>query len=52
VRTWVTASIPGAPGPGPPKYASSDESQLDPLTAAPDRNRFLKTVVPFLRTVR
>jgi hypothetical protein len=32
--------------------ASSDESHLDPLTAAPDRNRFLKTVVPFLRTVR
>ena len=25
---------------------------LDPLTAAPDRNRFLKTVVPFLRAVR
>jgi pimeloyl-ACP methyl ester carboxylesterase len=32
--------------------ASSDESHLDPLTAAPDRNSFLKTVVPFLRTVR
>jgi len=32
--------------------ASSDESHLDPLTAAPDRNRFLKTVVPFLRKLR
>jgi pimeloyl-ACP methyl ester carboxylesterase len=32
--------------------ASSDESHLDPLTAAPDRNRFLKTVVPFLRALR
>jgi hypothetical protein len=31
--------------------ASSDESHLDPLTAAPDRNRFLKTVVPFLRAL-
>ena len=27
-------------------------SFLDPLTAAADRNRFLRTVVPFLRTVR
>ena len=32
--------------------ASGDESHLDPLTAAPDRNRFLKTVVPFLRSLR
>jgi dienelactone hydrolase len=32
--------------------ASADESHLDPLTAAPDRNRFLKTVVPFLRSLR
>jgi hypothetical protein len=32
--------------------ASSDESHLDPLTAAPARNRFLKTVVPFLRSLR
>jgi hypothetical protein len=24
----------------------------DPLTAAPDHNRFLKTVVPFLRSLR
>jgi hypothetical protein len=29
--------------------ASATESHLDPLTAAPDRNRFLQTVVPFLR---
>jgi hypothetical protein len=29
--------------------ASADESHLDPLTAAPARNRFVKTVVPFLR---
>jgi hypothetical protein len=29
--------------------ASATESHLDPLTAAPDRNRFLRTVVPFLR---
>jgi hypothetical protein len=28
--------------------ASATESHLDPLTAAPDRNRFLQTVVPFL----
>jgi pimeloyl-ACP methyl ester carboxylesterase len=32
--------------------ASATESHLDPLTAAPDRNRFLQTVVPFLRAVR
>jgi dienelactone hydrolase len=32
--------------------ASADESHLDPLTAAPARNRFLKTVVPFLRSLR
>ena len=32
--------------------AAADESHLDPLTAAPGRNRFLKTVVPFLRAVR
>jgi hypothetical protein len=32
--------------------ASADESHLDPLTAAPDRNRFLQTVVPFLRKLR
>ena len=32
--------------------SSSDESHLDPLTAAPARNRFLKTVVPFLRSLR
>jgi dienelactone hydrolase len=32
--------------------ASATESHLDPLTAAPDRNRFLQTVVPFLRRVR
>jgi hypothetical protein len=29
--------------------ASNDESHLDPLTAAPARNEFLQTVVPFLR---
>ncbi len=29
--------------------ASADESHLDPLTAAPARNRFVNTVVPFLR---
>ncbi len=27
---------------------SKEQSHLDPLTAAPARNRFLKTVVPFL----
>jgi pimeloyl-ACP methyl ester carboxylesterase len=32
--------------------ASSDESHLDPLTAAPARNEFLQTVVPFLRKLR
>ena len=32
--------------------ASASESHLDPLTAAPERNRFLKTVVPFLRKLR
>jgi pimeloyl-ACP methyl ester carboxylesterase len=32
--------------------ASGTESHLDPLTAAPDRNRFLQTVVPFLRKLR
>jgi hypothetical protein len=32
--------------------ASATESHLDPLTAAPDRNRFLQTVVPFLRKLR
>jgi hypothetical protein len=32
--------------------ASADESHLDPLTAARDRNRFLKTVVPFLGRLR
>ena len=29
--------------------ASATESHLDPLTAAPERNRYLQTVVPFLR---
>ena len=29
--------------------AAHEEGHLDPLLAAPDRNRFLKTVVPFLR---
>ena len=28
--------------------ADHNTSHLDPLTAAPDRNTFLKTVVPFL----
>ena len=28
--------------------ADPEMSHLDPLTAAPDRNKFLKTVVPFL----
>jgi hypothetical protein len=32
--------------------ASATESHLDPLTAAPERNRFLQTVVPFLRELR
>jgi hypothetical protein len=32
--------------------ASSDESHLDPITAAPARNEFLQTVVPFLRKLR
>jgi hypothetical protein len=32
--------------------ASATESHLDPLTAAPDRNRFLQTVVPFLKRVK
>jgi hypothetical protein len=32
--------------------ASAAESHLDPLTAAPDRNRFLQTVVPFLPALR
>jgi hypothetical protein len=27
-------------------------SHLDPTSAAPARNRFLKTVVPFLRRIR
>jgi pimeloyl-ACP methyl ester carboxylesterase len=29
--------------------ASATESHLDPLTAAPDRNQYLKTVVPWLK---
>jgi pimeloyl-ACP methyl ester carboxylesterase len=29
--------------------ASATESHLDPLTAAPDRNRYLQTVEPFLK---
>jgi hypothetical protein len=32
--------------------ASATESHLDPLTAAPERNRFLQTVVPFLRKLQ
>jgi hypothetical protein len=32
--------------------AAASESHLDPLTAAPNRDRFLQTVVPFLRAVR
>ena len=32
--------------------ASKTESHLDPLTAAPARNTFLKTVVPFLKRLR
>jgi hypothetical protein len=29
--------------------AAATESHLDPLTAAPDRNVYLQTVVPWLR---
>ena len=32
--------------------ASNQNSHLDPLTAAPAKSRFLKTVVPFLRRTR
>jgi hypothetical protein len=32
--------------------ASKTESHLDPLTAAAARNRFLRSVVPFLRALR
>jgi hypothetical protein len=32
--------------------ASATESHLDPLTAAPARSEFLRTVVPFLRKLR
>ena len=32
--------------------ASATESHVDPLTAAPARNRFLQTVVPWLRRLR
>jgi pimeloyl-ACP methyl ester carboxylesterase len=31
---------------------SREQSHLDPLSAAPAKNRFLKTVVPFLKSVR
>jgi pimeloyl-ACP methyl ester carboxylesterase len=31
--------------------ASKTESHLDPLTAAPSRNPYIKTVVPFLRAI-
>lgn len=31
---------------------SKEQSHLDPLSAAPSKNRFLKTVVPFLKSVR
>jgi pimeloyl-ACP methyl ester carboxylesterase len=31
--------------------ASSEQSHLDPLTATPAKNRYLKTVVPFLRRI-
>jgi pimeloyl-ACP methyl ester carboxylesterase len=31
--------------------ASATESHLDPLTAAPDRNRYLETVVPWLKGI-
>jgi pimeloyl-ACP methyl ester carboxylesterase len=31
--------------------ASRTESHLDPLTAAPDRNDYLRTVVPFLKSL-
>ena len=29
--------------------ASKDNSHLDPLTSAPGKSRFLKTVIPWLR---
>ena len=32
--------------------ASATQSHLDPLAAAPERNRFLQTVVPFLKRLR
>ncbi len=32
--------------------ADHDAGHLDPVTAAPDRNRFLQTVVPFLQRLR
>jgi len=31
---------------------AASTSHLDPLTAAPERNDFLRTVVPFLRRIR
>jgi hypothetical protein len=31
--------------------ASATESHLDPLTAAPAKNPYLRTVVPFLRRI-
>jgi hypothetical protein len=31
--------------------ATATDSHLDPLTAAPERSRFVKTVVPFLRRI-
>lgn len=48
-RAFVKGSkVPGA------RYvdASATTSHLDPLTAAPERNDFLKTVRPFLRQLR
>ena len=48
-RAFVRASkVPRA------KYVdrASTYAHLDPLTATPARNDFLKTVVPFLRTLR
>ena len=32
--------------------ASATQSHLDPLAAAPERNRYLQTVVPFLKRLR
>ena len=46
-------TVKGASAPGPAGYdRHKTYDYIDPLSAAPGQNAFLRTVIPFLRRVR